>query len=104
MKKLVAILIFSMSSSWSGATVTDDAYKICAAFDATGLAAGCEVKGGRHTIDAVIDTTGAEARKICAGMVDMVAKQTSSFRGSDWKLRIFSPYSGERPIAVCVLK
>jgi hypothetical protein len=85
------------------ADVIDDAYRLCKAMDDTGLTTQCEVKGWGSTVDVRIDTNGAEARKICTGVVDMMAKQTRTFAGK-WKLQIFSPYSGDRPIAVCTLR
>lgn len=82
--------------------VIDDAYMVCAAMEATRLTTQCSVRGWSRTIDITIDTNGAEARKICAGVVKLMAEKTRNFAG-EWKLQMFSPYSGERPIAVCVL-
>lgn len=82
--------------------VVDDAYKVCAAMEATGLTTKCAVHGWDRTIDATIDTTGSEARKLCAGVVKLLVDKTPRFKG-DWKLRILSPYSGENAIAVCTL-
>jgi hypothetical protein len=47
-------------------------------------------------------TSTAAARRICSGLVDMVADKAKSFDGK-WKLRIFSPYSGDHPTTVCTL-
>jgi hypothetical protein len=80
-----------------GADAVDNAYRLCAAMDKTGLT------GWGSTVDVRMDTSGAETRKICAGVVDMMAQQKHSF-ASKWKLCIFSPYSSEHPIAVCTLK
>jgi hypothetical protein len=85
------------------ADAVDHAFLLCAAFEKTGLSTECNVKGWGSTVDVRLDTTGAEARKICAGMVDLLVREKLSFAGK-WKLRIFSPYSGEHPIAVCTLK
>jgi hypothetical protein len=73
---------------------------LCSAFERTGLITACDVSAWGSTIDVRIATS--EARKICSGVVDMRAQQTRSFRGK-WKLRIFSPYSGEHAIATCDL-
>jgi hypothetical protein len=69
----------------------------------SGVATECEVKGWGSTVDVRIDTTGTEARKMCPAMVNLLAQQKLSFAGK-WKLRIFSPYRGDHPIAVCTLK
>ncbi len=84
------------------ADVVDDAYRLCSALEGTGLTTECEVKGWGSTVDVRIATSSSEARKICSGVVDMMAKQTRSFNGK-WKLQIFSPYSGDHPIATCTL-
>lgn len=83
-------------------TAVDDAYKVCTAMEGTGLTTQCSVHGWDRTIDITIDTNGSEARKICQGAVEAMSKKTRSFAGN-WKLQIFSPYSGDRPIAVCTL-
>ena len=85
------------------ADAVDDAYWLCAALERTGLTTECEVKGWGSTVDARIDTSSYEARKICISVADMMAQKTRSFDG-EWKLQIFSPYSGETPIAICNLR
>lgn len=80
---------------------TDDAFRLCRAMEATNLTTQCEVNG--RSVDVTIDTNGAEARKICAGVAQQMAQKTRSFAGR-WKLRVFSPYSGTKPIAVCTLQ
>jgi len=84
------------------ADVIDDAYKLCSTLEGTGLTTGCKVNRRGSTVDVRIATSGSGARDICSGVVDMMAKQTRSFKGK-WKLQIFSPYSGEHPIASCTL-
>lgn len=87
----------------ASADVIDDAYRLCKAMESTAVTTQCEVKGWGSTVDVTIDTSGVEARKICIGAADMMAQKTRTFNGK-WKLRIFSPYSGDRPIAVCTLR
>ena len=83
-------------------SVVDDAYKVCKAMTNTGLVSECTVHGFGRTVDVRIDTSGAEARKICAESSSMISKMTPRFAGQ-WQLQIFSPFSGEHPIAVCPL-
>jgi hypothetical protein len=99
---LCVLIVFALSATIALADVIDDAFRLCTAAKQTGMASQCEVKGGSRTIEMAIDTTSAEARKMCVGMVDMMAKQTRSFAGK-WELRIFSPF-GPRPIASCALQ
>jgi hypothetical protein len=96
------LLAFALSTALAFADVIDDTFRLCAAAKQTGMASQYEVKGGSRTIEMTIDTTSVEARKMCAGMVDMMAERTRSFAGK-WELRIFSPY-GPRPIASCTLR
>lgn len=97
------ITSFQFMPQHSSAEVVEDAYRLCVTFEKTGMSTECKVSGWGSTVDVTIDTNGGEARKICVGVVEMMAKQTRNFAGK-WKLRIFSPYSGERPIAVCTLR
>ncbi len=82
--------------------VIDDAFILCDAMKANKLTTQCSVVGKNRTIDVTIDIDGAGAREICAGTVRTMAKHTDRFAG-EWTLQIFSPYSGQRPIATCVL-
>lgn len=82
--------------------VVDDAFILCDAMKTNKLTTQCTVVGSALTIDVTIDIDGTRAREICAGTVQMMAKHTNRFAGK-WTLQIFSPYSGQRPIATCVL-
>lgn len=82
--------------------VIDDAFILCDAMKKNKLTTQCSVVGSDRRIDVTIDIDGAGARDICDGTVRMMAKHTNRFAG-EWKLQIFSPYSGQRPIATCVL-
>ena len=79
----------------------DAAYKVCRAFEGTGLTTGCEVNGWKQNIDVRIDMSSSEARKLCTQLADM---QSGQFPDGRWSLRILSPYSGDQPIAVCNLR
>lgn len=48
-----------------------------------------------------IDTNGREAAKICSGASQIVAQ--NGIRMAGWQLRIYSPFSGEHPLATCAL-
>ena len=67
------------------------------------MATECTVSGYHSRVDVTIDTNGAEARKICAGVSEQMARAGANFNGK-WQLRIISPYSGEKAIAVCPLR
>ena len=81
----------------------NNAYGLCHVFDNTGLLSEpCSVSGWHSAVDIKIDTSGGEARKICNGVSQMMREQGVRFdRG--WKIRIYSPFSGDSTIAQCNL-
>lgn len=86
----------------------DDMLTVCSALERTGMTTECKFKAPRM-IDVTIDTTGAEARKICAGVAAQSAETFESFKvdasnGKAWKLRVISPYSNNTPIAICTIR
>ena len=93
-------VVLLLGSNLATADDTEDAFKLCRALKATGLTTECVVNG--RSVDVTIDTNGAEARKICAGVAGQMSQKTRSF-GGRWTLRILSPYSGNKAIAVCTL-
>lgn len=101
--KNLAAIVASLIVGTAQADPVGDAYRLCKAMERTGLTTECEVSGYHSRVDVTIDTTGSEARKICAGVADQMAKAGANFQGK-WKLRILSPYSGEKAIAVCQLR
>jgi hypothetical protein len=80
----------------------DDAAKVCTAFRSTGMVTECSLIAGR-LIDVRMNTTASEAQTICVKTVEAVSQQTKKL-APQWQLRIFSPYSGDHPIAVCPFK
>lgn len=81
----------------------DNAYRLCAVLDKTRLLSEpCSVSGWKSSVDIKIDTTGVEALKICDGMVRMVREQGITF-APGWRIRIYSPYTGENTLAQCSL-
>ena len=84
------------------ADVIDNAYWICEAFKHSGIASECSVNGWKSTVDVRIDTNGIEAQKMCIGFKAVIT-QNKRFFGGTWTLRIFSPFSGDHPLATCIL-
>jgi hypothetical protein len=103
--RLVLLVVALMLSSVPvvSADAEANAYVICDGLKSTGDASQCTVKGSGLTVDAVINTKSEEAEKICFGVAGEMARYGMSFNGK-WHLRIFSPYSDEKPIAVCALR
>lgn len=104
---LVALLMgtaFPATSAESDVTgAVEDAYRLCDAFGRSGMTTECSVSGWSHRVDATMDVTGAQARAACANVVSSMATMNNRFNGR-WQLRILSPYSGEKAIAICTLR
>jgi hypothetical protein len=58
------------------------------------------VSGWNSSVDVRIDTNAREAIEICRSSVALVSQYTPRLSGS-WKLRIFSPFSGENVLTEC---
>lgn len=84
--------------------VIDHAMRLCRSMEGTGLTIQCEVQGWGSTVDATIDTNATDARTLCLGVAELMAKETNGVFAGKWNLRIFSPYNGARPIAICPLR
>lgn len=79
------------------------AYKLCEVFDNTGmLSEPCSVSGWNSSVDVKMDTSGSEARKICNGVAKVMRTQGVRF-DKRWKIRIYSPFSGDSTLAQCNL-
>ena len=100
MKRLFAAFVLSASPAVFASDAVDNAYLLCKIIDNTNLATECSVKGWGSTVDTTIDMTGGDARELCPKMAGLMASKGKSL-GDPWKLRIFSPYSGDHPIATC---
>lgn len=81
----------------------DDAFRLCGALEDTGYTSKCKVRGFGRSVDTWIDTSGPEAIKICRETASMLRQHTTSLSAGGWKLRIFSPFSGENVLAECPL-
>jgi hypothetical protein len=80
----------------------DDAVMVCDTFKRTGMITECSLSTPR-LIDVRMNTTPSEAQKICVKTVEAMSQQPNKLT-PQWQLRIFSPFSGDHPIAVCPFK
>ncbi len=102
-KSFVLALGVSIGSVTFANDTVDNAFRLCAALEGTGLLSSeCEVSGWNQTVEVIIDTSGSEARSICVGVSKMMVGIGAKF-DKGWKLKIYSPYSGEKTIAFCSL-
>lgn len=86
-------------------SIVDEAYGICAILTSVG-ATTCDVEVNIFSasyIDATVPTNVADAQKVCANFMRLTREPGSPFIGRGWKLKLFSPFSGNRPIAACTL-
>jgi hypothetical protein len=101
---LVLVLLVGVRVGQAGAMqALENARTLCGVLESQGVSTECRVNTGEYSVDARIPMAVAEARKFCWSARDALAKKQMDFEGR-WKLRIFSPFSGEHPIAVCPLK
>jgi hypothetical protein len=79
------------------------AYKVCSTFDGTGITSEtCKVSGWDQSVNVRINMVPSEARSLC-GQVARKARDLGWDFQSGWKLKIYSPYSGDNTIAFCNL-
>ncbi len=84
-------------------SVGANAEKLCSMIDQTGMTSqACTVSGWDQSVSAYMDTTSTQARNICTQIASMTAEKGIKF-DKGWRLKIFSPYSGENTIAECSL-
>lgn len=103
MNKIICFLSLAFISSLTFSDTIDNAYGLCDVFDSTGLTSGpCKVRGGKQSVDVSIDTNSREANKICNQVAGLSRKQGLVF-DRNWRINIYSPFSGSNTIASCLL-
>lgn len=83
----------------------DYARLICKAFEQSG-ATTCEINSNilsDSTIETTLATTPASAAATCKDVAASIRAKTNAFQEKNWRILIFSPFSGNRPIANCKL-
>jgi hypothetical protein len=77
------------------------ARNVCNHFDASGtLTEKCEISGWYHTVDLHMNLTSTNAQVLCASLPE-VFNNWGATLNQGWTVRIYSPYSGDHPIATC---
>lgn len=83
----------------------DYARLICKALEQSG-ATTCDVNSNvfsTSTIEATLATSPSSASLTCNELAAIMRSKTRAFEAKEWKILIFSPFSGNRPIAACKL-
>lgn len=78
---------------------------ICKAFEQSG-ATTCEINSNilsDSTIETTLATSPASAAVTCKDVAASMRAKTKVFQDKNWRILIFSPFSGNRPIANCKL-
>lgn len=79
----------------------DYAYSTCAVVDAAGIVTEpCEVSAWDSEVKITMDVRSGEAKQVCRELVS-AAQQRNWVFDRAWTIRIFSPFSGDKPIAYC---
>ncbi len=102
----VSLLTWGPPATAADAGDFEAAYGLCGALKRTGVVTECTVKSGLPaSVNFTINTNSSEARKMCDSTVALANKASPAFLATEvgWEVRISSPYSNGRPIAVCSL-
>ena len=78
---------------------------ICKAFEQVG-ATTCDINSNilsDSTIETTLAISPSNASLTCNEVAASMRAKTNAFDGKNWKILIFSPFSGNRPIAACRL-
>lgn len=85
--------------------VANAAQALCQLVRQRGLASECAVHVNflsTSSVDLTVNTPLSKARSECLTVAVMLRQATpEDARASAWEVRLFSPFSGSRPIAVC---
>ncbi len=104
-KKLSAVA-FVTALAWNPAFAEDSidsAFRLCAFFDNSDLTTDeCKVSGWDESVNVTMNVNLGEAKTICK-MLAASAKKNRILFTKDWKLKIYSPFSGKKTIAFCSL-
>jgi hypothetical protein len=101
---LIGMMALGTEADADSITSVANAQRLCMVLDGMGdLSEKCKVTGWGSSVEISLDTSSREARKICDGIVATMRKTGTKF-DPGWKLKIFSPFSGTRTIAVCDLR
>jgi hypothetical protein len=85
------------------ADAMENAYFLCDVFAKTGVSTECKASHLASTVDVIIATDDAEARKVCSVIANSMVQKKRSF-GGQWQLRIFAPNRADEPLAACALR
>jgi hypothetical protein len=78
----------------AAADALDDAFKVCAALKNASTVITCDVHGWAQSVDVSLHVGPADAKPICDAIAHAVAQQSSRL-AHGWKMRLFSPDSGQ---------
>ena len=99
MKKIIPMAALAILASGAQANPVANAQALCRSMDATGLSSRpCDYSVLKSSVTLVLDTTSAEARKMCPTITGIARDKRLAMPG--WKLEIHSPYSNG-PLAFC---
>ena len=111
-KTAMLALLLMLATTPAIAEDVEAGYALCAKLQATGYVPECTVNGWNSTVDFRADLSSSVAIDLCAKITGDVVISSQFLRARvrddgtlapKWTLRIFSPYSGEHPLAVCSL-
>jgi hypothetical protein len=99
---MTSLLVLLATPALADNQSVSNAFALCKVIDGTGMTSKpCEVGGWTSTVNATVDMSSGEARKVCAQISGLMREKGLQFEGG-WTLQIASPYSNGS-IAFCAL-
>jgi len=102
MQRLIVAIAFTVVSQFSIGDEVDDAQRVCTVIESMGAAVECQINGSERAVEVTSSENVADATQFCNSFSGMTAVLSQTL-SSDWKMRIFTPQSGDTPAAVCDL-
>ena len=102
-KFFLALLLLLPGTPAIASDGLENAYVLCDIFEKTRISTECKASNVSSTVDVIINTTPAEAAKVCSVIVNNMVQTRRSF-GGQWQLRIFAPDRADQPLAACKLR
>jgi hypothetical protein len=101
----IAAIVVTAAQAQPKRDEIESAYALCWWFDHTKLLSEkCQVSGWNSTVEISINMTVNDAQQLCTALPKNMAQSSFGwFFKPGWQLKIFSPFSGQRPIATCDL-
>jgi len=98
----ILVLVLTLVPPLAFADDVETAGMVCSVYDSMGASLTCAVSAADKAVDVTIESSDVDPATTCAGFGSSMVHLAQMF-STKWKLRIFTPDSGDVPAAVCDL-